>query len=229
MARPPEAIRSAPSPRRRAACRATCPSRTRSATARCGPRSRARRCSSPAPRRESARRLAIRVGVNGARVLLVSRTREKLEAVQAKIEEVGGEAHVHPCDLTDTDAIGAMAEEVLAEHGGVDILDEQRRDVDPALGRQLVRPPPRLRADDPAQLPGRGRPDPQGAARHARAPFGPHREHLVDGRADQHAPLLGLRRVEERARRLLALDRLRGHRRRRATSPPSTCRWSARR
>ena len=65
---------------------------------------------------------AIRVGVNGARVLLVSRTREKLEAVQAKIEEVGGEAHVHPCDLTDTDAIGAMAEEVLAEHGGVDIL-----------------------------------------------------------------------------------------------------------
>ena len=44
---------------------------------------------------------AIRVGVNGARVLLVSRTREKL-TVQAKIEEVGGEAHVHPCDLTDT-------------------------------------------------------------------------------------------------------------------------------
>jgi short-subunit dehydrogenase len=65
---------------------------------------------------------AVRVGVNGARVLLVSRTREKLEAVQEKIEEVGGEAHVHPCDLTDTDAIGAMAEEVLAEHGGVDIL-----------------------------------------------------------------------------------------------------------
>jgi short-subunit dehydrogenase len=65
---------------------------------------------------------AIRVGVNGARVLLVSRTREKLEAVQAKIEEVGGEAYVHPCDLTDTDAIGAMADEVLSEHGGVDIL-----------------------------------------------------------------------------------------------------------
>ena len=65
---------------------------------------------------------AVRVGVNGAKVLLVSRTREKLEAVQAKIEDVGGEAYVHPCDLTDTDAIGAMADEVLAEHGGVDIL-----------------------------------------------------------------------------------------------------------
>ena len=65
---------------------------------------------------------AVRVGANGARVLLVSRTRQNLEAVQAKIEDVGGEAHVHPCDLTDTDAIGQMADDVLAEHGEVDIL-----------------------------------------------------------------------------------------------------------
>jgi len=65
---------------------------------------------------------AVRVGRNGARVILVSRTKDKLDAVKAEIEEVGGEAHVHPCDLTDTDAIGAMAEQVLAEHGGVDIL-----------------------------------------------------------------------------------------------------------
>ena len=65
---------------------------------------------------------AIRVGRNGAKLILVSRTREKLEAVREKIEAVGGEAFVHPCDLTDTDAIGAMADEVLAEHGGVDIL-----------------------------------------------------------------------------------------------------------
>ncbi|MDQ3729308.1 MAG: SDR family NAD(P)-dependent oxidoreductase [Actinomycetota bacterium] len=65
---------------------------------------------------------AIRVGRNGARVILVSRTKEKLDAVKAEIEELGGEAHVHPCDLTDSAAIEAMADEVLGEHGGVDIL-----------------------------------------------------------------------------------------------------------
>ena len=41
----------------------------------------------------------------------------------------------------------------------------------------------------------------------------PHHQHLVDRRADQHAALLGLRRQQERARRLLALHRLRGRRR----------------
>jgi short-subunit dehydrogenase len=65
---------------------------------------------------------AVRVGRNGAKVLLVSRTREKLDVVRRQIEETGGEAHVHPCDLTDTDAIGAMADGILSEHGGVDIL-----------------------------------------------------------------------------------------------------------
>ncbi|MDQ3760049.1 MAG: SDR family NAD(P)-dependent oxidoreductase [Actinomycetota bacterium] len=65
---------------------------------------------------------AIRVGANGAKVLLVSRTKEKLDAVKAEIEDSGGEAHVHPCDLTDTDAIGLMADDVLSAHGGVDIL-----------------------------------------------------------------------------------------------------------
>jgi short-subunit dehydrogenase len=65
---------------------------------------------------------AVRVGRNGAKVLLVSRTREKLDVVRRLIEQTGGEAHVHPCDLTDTDAIGAMADGILSEHGGVDIL-----------------------------------------------------------------------------------------------------------
>jgi len=65
---------------------------------------------------------AVRVGRNGAKVILVSRTKEKLDRVKSEIEELGGEAHVLPCDLTDSSAIGTMADKVLREHDGVDIL-----------------------------------------------------------------------------------------------------------
>jgi len=65
---------------------------------------------------------AFQVAEAGAKVLLVARTREKLEATKAKIEERGGTAHVHPCDLSDLEDIERMADEVLAEHGHVDVL-----------------------------------------------------------------------------------------------------------
>src|SRR5688572_8413430 len=65
---------------------------------------------------------ALRIGEAGGCVLLVSRTREKLEEVAEQVRERGGEAHVHPADLSDMDDIQRMAEEVLEQHGGVDIL-----------------------------------------------------------------------------------------------------------
>ena len=65
---------------------------------------------------------ALNVGEAGGTVLLVSRTREKLEDVARQVEERGGTAHVHPADLTDLDDIDRVAQEVLDEHGGVDIL-----------------------------------------------------------------------------------------------------------
>ena len=68
------------------------------------------------------KQVALDVAAAGAHVLLVSRTREKLEAVQAEIEEAGGTAFVHPCDLTDMDDIVRMAQEVLDTHDGVDVL-----------------------------------------------------------------------------------------------------------
>jgi short-subunit dehydrogenase len=68
------------------------------------------------------RALALQIGAAGGEVLLVARTREKLEEVAAEIAEAGGTAHVHPCDLAERDDIVRMADEVLAEHGGVDIL-----------------------------------------------------------------------------------------------------------
>ncbi len=59
---------------------------------------------------------------HGAHVVLVSRTKEKLEELKHEIEATGGQAHVRPTDLSDLDACDAMIQEVLAEHGHVDIL-----------------------------------------------------------------------------------------------------------
>jgi short-subunit dehydrogenase len=58
----------------------------------------------------------------GGEVVLVARTLENLEKVADEIRSSGGTAHVYPCDLTDMDAIAAMADKVLADLGGVDIL-----------------------------------------------------------------------------------------------------------
>jgi len=65
---------------------------------------------------------ALKVGEAGGTVLLVSRTREKLEEVARQVEAAGGTAHVHPADLSDLEDIDRLAEEILEEHGGVDIL-----------------------------------------------------------------------------------------------------------
>ncbi len=65
---------------------------------------------------------ALKVGEAGGEVLLVSRTREKLEEVARRVEEAGGVAHVHPADLANLDDIERLAAEVLSEHGGVDVL-----------------------------------------------------------------------------------------------------------
>jgi len=66
--------------------------------------------------------LAMKIGEAGGEVILVSRTREKLEEVAKEVERLGGKAHVHPCDLSDLEDIERLAEEVNEKHGGVDIL-----------------------------------------------------------------------------------------------------------
>lgn len=65
---------------------------------------------------------ALKLGSAGGTVLLVARTRDKLQAVGDKVEESGGTAYVHPCDLMDPDDIDRMASEVLKQHGHVDVL-----------------------------------------------------------------------------------------------------------
>jgi NAD(P)-dependent dehydrogenase (short-subunit alcohol dehydrogenase family) len=54
--------------------------------------------------------------------MLVSRTREKLEALRDQIAADGGKAWVYPTDLSELDDCGRMIEEVLKDHGRVDIL-----------------------------------------------------------------------------------------------------------
>jgi NAD(P)-dependent dehydrogenase (short-subunit alcohol dehydrogenase family) len=65
---------------------------------------------------------ALKIGEAGGEVLLVSRTREKLDEVARQVEEAGGTAHVHPCDLSDLDDIDRLSQEILDQHGGIDIL-----------------------------------------------------------------------------------------------------------
>jgi short-subunit dehydrogenase len=66
---------------------------------------------------------AKKIAEAGGEVVLVARTQENLEKVAAEIRAIrGGTAHVYPCDLSDMDAIAAMADKVLADLGGVDIL-----------------------------------------------------------------------------------------------------------
>ncbi len=65
---------------------------------------------------------AIKCAAAGAEVLLVARTPEKLEETRAEIEEQGGTAHIHQCDLSDIADVERMANEVLEQYGRVDVL-----------------------------------------------------------------------------------------------------------
>jgi len=66
--------------------------------------------------------LAIRLADAGAKVLLVARSREKLEAVQQAIDASGGESLIHTCDLSSTEDADRLVREVLDEYGHIDLL-----------------------------------------------------------------------------------------------------------
>ncbi len=58
----------------------------------------------------------------GAHVLLLARTKEKLDEVKAEIEAEGGKASVFPCDLNDMASIDVVSKEILASVDHIDIL-----------------------------------------------------------------------------------------------------------
>lgn len=67
---------------------------------------------------ESARKFA----ANGATVILVARSLDKLESSVDLIRSKGGSAYAYSCDLNNMEDIDAMAQQVLQDHDRVDIL-----------------------------------------------------------------------------------------------------------
>ena len=63
-----------------------------------------------------------RLAQAGAHVLLLARTKEKLDEVKAEIEAEGGKASVFPCDLNDMESIDTVSKEILAAVDHIDIL-----------------------------------------------------------------------------------------------------------
>ena len=55
----------------------------------------------------------------GARVALVGRKAEKVEAVKAEIIEDGGMASAHACDIREEESVKATVKAIIAEHGGL--------------------------------------------------------------------------------------------------------------
>ena len=68
------------------------------------------------------RAAALKLGAAGARVMLVARSRDRLEHIRDRIERSGGQAYVYPADLTHLDECDTLAKRLLDDHGGVDVL-----------------------------------------------------------------------------------------------------------
>ena len=66
--------------------------------------------------------ISIELAKCGAKVVLVGRTKEKLDVVYDKITTVGGTAMVFPCDVTDQASVDSLAETVKTEFGLCDYL-----------------------------------------------------------------------------------------------------------
>jgi NAD(P)-dependent dehydrogenase (short-subunit alcohol dehydrogenase family) len=67
------------------------------------------------------RAIARALGAQGARVGLVARGTDGLEAAAREIRAEGGEAMVLPADVADAGAVGAVADRVAREWGGIDV------------------------------------------------------------------------------------------------------------
>jgi peroxisomal 2,4-dienoyl-CoA reductase len=66
--------------------------------------------------------IALRLAEQGARVVLVGRTAEKLETIATQIRQGGGEAVVAPADVRQYDAVAATIQKAVESWGGLDIL-----------------------------------------------------------------------------------------------------------
>ncbi|HVF63467.1 MAG TPA: SDR family oxidoreductase [Casimicrobiaceae bacterium] len=65
---------------------------------------------------------AMKLAQAGAKLVIVARDPEKLEATRKTIVDGGGTCVTYSCDLSDMTALDATAQRILADHGAVDYL-----------------------------------------------------------------------------------------------------------
>ncbi len=66
--------------------------------------------------------IAKRLAEAGAKVALLGRTKEKLDAAVAEIVAAGAVASAHPADVRNPEAVGGALADARAKHGEIDIL-----------------------------------------------------------------------------------------------------------
>lgn len=66
--------------------------------------------------------IARRLSAQGARLVLVARTKEKLEVLAQELRSEGGEAMAHPLDLARPEKVGDRLGELAEEFAEIDIL-----------------------------------------------------------------------------------------------------------
>ncbi len=91
--------------------------------------------------------ISIELAKCGAKVVLVGRTKEKLDVVYEKIANEGGTAMVFPCDVTDQNSVDALAEAVKKEFGLCDYLIN-------GAGGNDIKARPTITKFDPRELTG---------------------------------------------------------------------------
>ena len=68
------------------------------------------------------RAIAVKFAAEGADIVCVSRTQENSDKVAAEVRALGRKAWAHAVDVSDSAAVSAAAEKILAEAGRVNIL-----------------------------------------------------------------------------------------------------------
>ena len=64
--------------------------------------------------------LALGLAKRGATLALIARGKEGLERAAAQIRELDAEAYIHPCDVTDPEALGEAIQSLTDAMGGLD-------------------------------------------------------------------------------------------------------------
>ena len=135
----------------------------------------------------------------GARLTLLARDREELEAARRELISLGGYVMIRVCDISDREQVQEAVDFVIRERGRIDVLINN-------AGIIHVGPFENTPVTGPGGEPGCLCPGPVLAdegRRSADAAPGPrpHREHLVHGGRHGHPPPCGLFRGKIRRRR----------------------------